>query len=199
MNARSLAITRAVAVIGGTGALIAAATFAAATSNPVTISGINLAATDVNVLQIFDFGGAGFTGDTSNPGNTGPIDLTLAPGTESNKIPFYLKNLDGTDALAISASASNPGTGGLDPTQIQVKFYDDNSTLLATTTLSALESGSVPFTSPAGDLQAGAQGNSGAPGTNGNYNVTFELLNPVSSFVNLNGVQLEFTGTQITP
>jgi len=197
MNARSLAITRAVAVIGGTGALIAAATFAAVTTNPVTISGINLASSDVNVLQVFDFGSGNFATDTSNPSVNGQnIDLALTT-TDSAKQPFYLKNND-THALTISVRASQNGTGSLDPNNVEVTFWDDSATpaQVGQATLASLESGSTTFTS-GGDLQAGAQGNSSDRGSghNGNYNVSFSLVNSATSFDSLSGVQLEFTGT----
>lgn len=196
MNARSLAITRAVAVIGGTGALIAAATFAAATSNPVTISGISLASSDVNVLQVFDFGGGSFTGDTSNPSVQGQninLDLTT---TDSAKQPFYLQNT-GNVTLNISATANPTASGSLDPNNVDVTFWDDSNPgphPLGTETLAQLQAG---VSLPLNQLAAGAHGDSGNQNNNqpGNYYVSFKLVNQATSFDTLSSVQLIFTGT----
>jgi hypothetical protein len=195
MSPRTLAITRAIAVIGGTGALIVAATFAA-TSNAVTISGISLASSDVQALQVYDFGST-WANHTSNPGDTGAVsaDLTTSPGTLE---PFYLQNTSGTD-LDISATA-NPAApdnvGGLNPSNVEVTFWDDSATpvQLGQGTLASMEAGtSVALNT----LKAGSKGDSTNVhnGNNGNYYVSFSLVSADSSFDQLNNVQLIFTGT----
>ena len=192
MSSRAIAITRAVSVIGGTTALIVAATFAA-TSNPVTISGISLASSDVQALNVYDFGGSAWAGDTSNPGNSGAIsaDLTTSQGTQ---YPFYLQNTSGTD-LNISATANPSGTSGvLNPSNVEVTFWDDSTgtpTQLGQGTLASMQAGTSVALNK---LVAGATGSSSS-NVPGNYDVSFSLVNPDPSFDTLGNVQLIFTGT----
>jgi|GEM_PF-6482056 len=186
----------------------APATFAA-TSNPVTISGISLASSDVQVLQVYDFGasgqpGNGFSNTTSDPGANGQgINLDLVPQVDSAKQVFYLSNTS-ADNLQISASASQAGTSTLDPNDVQVTFWDDAATpnqCATPTTLEALESGNVQFSSSC-NMPAGTSGDSNSqnltPSHPGNYQVSFELLNPTTDFDTLSGLTLQFTGTPAT-
>jgi len=198
MNVRTLSIARSVAVIGSTAALIAGATFAAVTSNPVTISGISLASADAGVLNVFDFGSGGpqsFTTDTSNPGAAStPINLELTTA-DSALQPFYLQNTDSTKDLKISVTANTPG-GSLNPSNVQVTFWDDNSTPapIGSATLASLQSSATDLTKI---LPHGTQGDSGNRGSDhdGNYNVSFKLLAPSSGFDTLSGLVLTFVGT----
>jgi len=119
---------------------------------------------------------------------------------ESAKQRFYLQNT-GADDLGITAMATGTPAGGLDPTKVTVKFYNDAATpdVLATTTLDALEAGSVPFDTTNGDLPAGAAGDSANLGTghDGNYQMTFTLNASASGSDTLSGVNVEFSGTPI--
>ncbi len=193
MSSRAIAITRAVSVIGGTTALIVAATFAAVSSNPVTISGISLASSDVQALNVYDFTGNSFTGDTSNPGNTGAINADLTTSTPGTQYPFYLQNTSGT-SLNISATANPTASGSLDPSNVEVTFWDDSTgapTQLGQGTLASMQAGtSVALNA----LAAGATGSSSS-NVAGNYDVSFNLIAPDSSFDTLSTVQLIFTGT----
>jgi hypothetical protein len=118
MNARSLAITRAVAVIGGTGALIVGATFAASNIGTVSLTGNTLSAT------------AGLQIAPDNAGSPGTFDVTttgfdfgsLAPGgAPSTKKQFWLKNTTGVDPVALEMTAGNLGPfTNLDKTKVIV-------------------------------------------------------------------------------
>lgn len=195
MSVRTVAIARGVAVIGGTAALIAGVTFAAFQTNTVTLAENSLATSSDN-LQIYD----PIAGFTVNP--TNGYALTLVPGIESAKKPFYLKNLSGANlGLTAHLGAGITNTGVTDYAKVKVRFYDGTGALLADTDINALNGGQIPFTSPAGDLAAGAQGNAGVPATNGNYAVSFEITpdGVAGTSATVNHINLEFTGTATTP
>jgi hypothetical protein len=193
MSARALSIARSVAVIGGTAALIAGVTFAATfQTNTVTLADTSFSTTSDN-LRIWN----GSTFDTTPA--TG-FAVTLNPGIESAKQPFYLKNTSGAN-LGLTAHLA-PGavfTNVNDSALVEVKFYDDSNNVIATTNRAALAGGQIPFTNPAGQLNAGAEGNGGVSGTNGNYNVTFKIA-PAGvggTSASASNLDLEFTGTAL--
>jgi hypothetical protein len=205
MNARTLAITRAVAVIGGTGALIAAATFAfTGNSNTVSLSGTTLGVSQTtDVLRIFDFTGVN-TGSWSptsavhplNGGNA--ITLNLAQGVESPKQEFFLQNTDSSTTLSLSVMAAG-ATGTLDPTKVDVRFYDDAASQhqVGETTLDQLETVGLPLDTTNGTLPPNAAGSSTVAHTPGNFYVSFELTGSASGTDTLNGLNLQFTGTAL--
>lgn len=194
MSSRSAAIARAVTAIGGTAALMAGVTFAALQTNTVTLADNSISVTN-DILRIYD----GATFGTSSNG----FSVNLTPGVESAKKPFYLKNLS-PGQLSITAHV-NPTPGPTftaigNAADVVVKIYDDSNNLLATTDLNALMSGQVALSSPQGDLQPNAEGNGGVPGTNGNYNITFQV-SPLA-FTNtgpasVSNIDFEFTGTAV--
>ncbi len=194
MNMRTVSIARSVAVIGGTAALMAGVTFAAFQTNTVTLADSQFTTTTDN-LKIWN----GSTFDTTPA--TG-FNVTLTPGVESAKQDFFLANTSNAHLHLTAHVNGSPGPSNSNITLagVTVKFYDDAqpaNNLVATTTLNALASGQVPFTTPDGDLSALAQGNGGAPGTNGNYHVTLtaDPLAMSGSTASISNIDLEFTGT----
>ncbi|MDB5178662.1 MAG: hypothetical protein JWN01_605 [Patescibacteria group bacterium] len=201
MNGRSVSIARSMAVIGGTGALIVAATFAAFTTNAVSINGTTLAVEDSSdFLRIYDFAGANFATSTANPANAGNINLTLHQGVESAKQHFYLQNTSTDTDIGISVKAAGV-TGTIDHTKVKVRFYDDAASphLLGSDTLANLESTGVALNTGEGKLPFNTQGDSSSLGTdhNGNYLVSFELTGSGENGHTLSDVNLLFTGTSL--
>lgn len=192
MSVRTLAIARAVTAIGGTAALMAGVTFAAFQTNTVTLADNSLSTTNDN-LKIYD-GVSGYVGQAAG------VSVVLNPGLESAKQPFFLKNTSGAKlGLSAHLPSGYSFTNVTDSALVTVKFYDDNNNVLATTNLLALASGQVPLDTVNGFLGIGAEGNGGVPGTNGNYNVTFNIAPEavVGTSATASNLDLEFTGTAI--
>jgi hypothetical protein len=187
-------LVRAIGVISAVAILVTGITMAAFTTNTVAIEGSTLtAATDT--LQIWN--GTSFGTDPA-PG----FDVSLSPGTESEKQPFYLKNTSGSELnIAVSATAT---VTDIDATGVEVKFYNDaqptNSEVLVTT-LAALIAAPEETFNAVGTLNGGAEGNGGIPGTNGNYHVTFKLASSAitGAAPAVTDLNLMFTGTSIEP
>ena len=160
---------RAVGVISAVAILAGGVTFAALNSNNVTLADntINSATASLKIWN----GGA--WSDTSAPG----FHVTgLVPGTGVSN-PLYLEN-DGGVALNLSAHVTgSPILSGfdndLDLSKVKVSITDDFTGYTTNTDLAALTSGTVPFYDNA--FPAGATGNSGVPGTDGNFTVKFDM------------------------
>jgi hypothetical protein len=129
MNARSLAITRAVAVIGSTGALILGATFAASVGT-VSLTGNTLSAQ--SGLQIAP----------DNAGVAGAYDVTLtgftfpaAVGQDTSGTPslFWLKNTTGAALTSVTEVSSNfTGFANIDKSSGGADQFDNLSHLNST-------------------------------------------------------------------
>ena len=184
MNARSLAITRAVAVIGGTGALIIGATYAAVNVGTVSLTGNTFSASQG--LQISN-GGA--YGDTAVGFNFGSAPIGNEGSAKQN---FFLKDVTGgTGQLAISVAGANCGTfDGLDKTKVHVNIEKDGGTVVDSPTMNTLCGGSA-------NLDVTNEPATGAVGTKYNVWVTLDAgaitaaTNPAT-----NGFDLNFTGTE---
>jgi hypothetical protein len=189
MNARSLAITRAVAVIGGTGALIVGATFAAVTNvGMVSLTGNTFAAT-----QGIQISNGGVYGDTASGFNFGNAPVGKEGSPKQN---FYLEDVtNSTTGVALSVAGANCGTfAGLIQSKVHVNIEKNGGTVVDSPTIAKLcgaTNNSVnldPTNSPA----------IGGAGTKYDVWITLDpgavtpgSLNPAS-----NGFDLNFTGTE---
>jgi hypothetical protein len=134
MNARTLAITRAVAVIGGTGALIAGATFAAGTNvGTVNLTGNTFAASQG--LQISN--GVSSFGDAAGGFAFGNAAIGKEGSAKQN---FYLEDVTtGTTGLTISVVGANCGLfTGLDTAKVHVNIEKDTGSVIDSPTLKKL-------------------------------------------------------------
>lgn len=183
MSRRTLAVARAVGVIGATAALIAGVTFAALTSNNVTLTNNSFATASAD-LQIWDPGsssyglttpGFNFTNIVPGPGETGPFT-------------FWLKNSGGVP-LTITGVGSGGTSSNVDLTQVNVKITN-------------LTAGGSPANYSMYDLLTGPPdllpGGDLASGDQDQYEV--KLTVPVSAVsgtsASMSGVTWTFTGTQ---
>jgi hypothetical protein len=145
MNARSLAITRAVAVIGSTGALILGATFAASVGT-VSLTGNTLSAQ--SGLQIAP----------DNAGVAGAYDVTLtgftfpaAVGQDTSGTPslFWLKNTTGAALTSVTEVSSNfTGFANIDKTKVEVHIKKSSGGADQFDNLSHLNSTGFNLTAP---------------------------------------------------
>ncbi len=182
MNIRKLAIARAVAVIGSTGALIVGATFAASVGS-VSLTGNSFAASQG--LQISNGGAFGDTATGFSFGNT------AIGGTGSAKQNFFLEDITGgTSALTLSVVAGNCGSfAGLDKSKVHVNIEKDGGTVVDTPTLDTLCAGTPANLDPTNAPAVG--------GASTKFDVWMTLdsgaitgsLNPLS-----NTFDLDFTG-----
>lgn len=143
VSKRTLAIIRAVAVMGGTAALVVGATFAA-TVGTASLTGNTFSATQGLTIST---DGSTFSGSVTgfNFGN-------VPTGTTGSAVQtFYLEDVSGGDTpLGVSVAASTCGTfTGLDPTMVNVNIEEESGTTpsgtVDTATLSDL-CGSSPLT-----------------------------------------------------
>ena len=183
MTKQTIAITRAVGVIGATVALVAGVTFANLTSNNVTLTA-NQLSTATASLMLLD------GGNSDAPVNTLPgfNFVNLLPGVESSAFVFKLNNA-GTSPLNISATFPNltPSVTGISLTKIHLKIAAAGSLDPAVnTTLDLLSSTTVTLPgSPVG------------VGSIQQYNVT-ATIDPTYAGAGgtLAPFTLTFTGTQ---
>jgi hypothetical protein len=138
MTRRSFAIARAAAVIGGMGALIIGATFAATDVGTVALTANSFATTSTG-LQISN------DGTTFSDSATGFAFGSLAIGGTSTKENFWLEDTSGgTSQLAVTVAAANVGTlTGLDPTKVMVNIEMNGGSTVDSASLSDLESGTL--------------------------------------------------------
>jgi hypothetical protein len=183
MTKQTIAITRAVGVIGATLALVAGVTFANLTSNNVTLTA-NQLSTATASLKLVDGANANAL-VTTLPGFN---FVNLLPGVESSAFVFKLNN-DGTSPLNISATFPDlsPSVTGIALTKIHLKIAAAGSLDPAVnTTLDLLSNTSVVL--PGSPVGAGATQS---------YNVT-ATIDP--TYVGAGGTlapfTLTFTGTQ---
>ena len=184
-------VARATAIIGAVAALVAGVTFAALTST-ATLTDTTMSSTTAELL-LWD----GDSFDSTAPGFT---VTDLVPGTGSGPLPFYFKNNGGV-ALDITARVpALPSTSGITSYgDIEVTIDGEETgcpDAPVVTDLAALNAG--PVTLPCNSLSVGAQGNSGVPGTEGNYTVAFDLdpSGVSGSSASVGAFNIEFTGTQ---
>ena len=189
MGKRTIAITRATAVIGATAALVVGVTFAAL-STSATLTGNTLSSATAG-LQI------------SNGGSYGPTAIGFqvagfVPGQGSGPLPFYLQNSGGTNLnLTVGSTTPLTSSGFSGWNNLVVTITNDATTVTTTTNMQALINGNVALPDA---LAAGATGNSAVPFTPGNYHITFDV-NPSSitgSQVTVGSFDLTFTGTGAT-
>ena len=188
MANRASIIVRAVGVIAATSALVTGVTWAALTSNTATLTSTTINSATAS-LKLWD----GDSFETSAPGFT----ITgLVPGTGSEQA-FYFQN-DGEVPLKLKAKIpalpSSSGFAGWE--NAKVTFTDEQNNTTVTTDMLALSTGDgveLP-----GDLTAGAQGNSAAAGTEGNFKAKFDIApsSITGGQVTIDAFNIEFTGTQ---
>lgn len=173
--------------------LIAGVTFANLQTNTVALAD-NQISTSTHNLQIWDAGSSSWD-DHQGSGFT--IN-DLAPGDQSAKQPFYLKNNSGANlALTVAVPGGFTPHGMTNLHALEVTFYDADGHVIGTTDLQALLSGVALSDAGKGALLAHAQGNSGVPGTDGNYSVSFKV-NPLlmtGSMASVSDLDFDFTGT----
>jgi hypothetical protein len=136
MNARSLAITRAVAVIGGTGALIIGATFAAG-ADTASLTGNTFSASQGLLISnggAYSGSATGFNFGTVPTGTTG-----------SAQQAFFLKDITGgTSPLGVTVTAANCSFSNLDSTKVNLNIEEDNGSLSGTVDTATLASLCTP-------------------------------------------------------
>lgn len=181
-------VFRAVLVVGAVMAIATGVTFAALQSQAtLTDSTIN---TPTASLKLWD-------GDSFESTAPGFVVTGLVPGTGTADLPFYFKN-DGGLPLNITArvpvAPSLSGFSGL--SNVMVTFKSEFAGSPVVTNLQNLLDGEVAL--PGNPLAAGAQGNSGVPGTEGNYSAKFDI-NPAAvsgSSASVGNFNVIFAGTQ---
>jgi hypothetical protein len=186
MNKRTLAIARATAVIGGTGALIIGATFAATPVGTVDLTGNTFAA--IQGIQISNGGAFSDSVSGFNFGNT-PIG-----NTGSAVKNFYLEDTTGgASALSVSVAAANCGAfTGLDTTKVHVNIKKNGGSTTDTGTLSDL-CGSTPLdlTNPDNSPTVGGASTKYDVWLTADNGAISGVTNPASD-----GFDLAFTGNQ---
>lgn len=191
MTRQSVILARGLGVIGATAALVTGITFAAFTSNTVSLTNNTLASSSAS-LSIWN--GSAFA-DTA-PG----LAFTGVPiGSFGTAQPFYLKN-NGDINLALTVVI--PGTAvGIHSTgntvtadDVVFQFTDSATSVSHNYTLAQLESGAQVLDD---NLPAGAQGDSSNATANGNYTVAAGLApgTTVNGQVTLDPFNFDFTGT----
>ena len=192
MTKRAIALTRGVGIIGATAALVTGITFAALTSNSVTLSDNTISTTTAS-LKVWN--GASF----ANTATGFQLD-DLLPGQYSTPQKFYLKNGTGT-AMAVSATVPDAptATGITDFSKVSVRITDlgdTDGTNTVVTNLQALIDGDIVVDQ---DLPANAQGSTTVAATNGNY--TYEVkVDPAAitgSSATIDNFDLVFTATAL--
>lgn len=175
MNARTFAIARAVAVIGGTSALIVGATFAATTTNAVTAAGTVTVSDNLSISQDNnnDFGpsASGFVF------NTAPGSPTVAP------TDVWLKTTEPAGTVDLSAV---------------ITHWDTNLSAEASHLTAHFQLGTnfkdVPFSDLGSSDQSLADLGPLGAGVN-DVKVTIKADPTTPDLSALNGVTFQFTGT----
>ncbi|HUD11710.1 MAG TPA: hypothetical protein VMS08_04835 [Candidatus Saccharimonadia bacterium] len=210
MNKRSFAIARAVAVIGGTGALIVGVTFAAGLTSTATLAGTSESTASAN-LGIWN--GSAFA--SSAPG----FNITnLVPGTGVTD-NMYLQNSGGVP-LAVTANVptlpTSSGFSGWNNATVSITAENTSATCnnapgFTENTGTAGTSNTSPYTvnTNLADLNSGQvilpcimnvgdTGNSGVAGTPGNYDVHFDIAESsiTGSSATVGPFDIVLTGTQ---
>ena len=188
MNKKTMAIARAAGVVGATAALVVGVTLANLSSTAsLTANNIASATADLTV----------WNGSSFSSTATGFTVTGLVPGVGSGNLPFYFRNGGGVNlnvTVHVPVTPTSSGFSGWN--NLKVVFTNDFTATTVTTDMQALLAGDVAL--PGNPLAAGAQGNSGVPGTQGNYKVSFDIV-PASitgSHVTVGNFDLVFTGTQ---
>lgn len=186
-------LVRAVVIVGAVVALATSVTLAAL-SGSATLVGSSISTTTAALLL--------WDGDSFEPTAPG-FDVTdVVPGEGSAPQPFYFQNDSGVDLdITATVPAAPSYTGGLTAEDVKVTFTSEVASCVENeveTTLALLLAGDVEL--PCNALSAGAQGNSGVPGTEGNYAVSFDIDPdaPVGSSASVSDFDIVFTGTQPT-
>ena len=144
MTKKSIAITRAVGIVGATTALITGFTFASLTASPVTLSNNTISTATAGLeVQVVDSNFA-----TTQQGFT---ITNLIPGAPS--APFFF-NLRTTGAVPLAITAHVPATptysgfvsGGFSGVHVKITQFDNSGIVYADTTLADLLAGDVSFT-----------------------------------------------------
>jgi hypothetical protein len=117
MNRHTVAIARAVAVIGATSALIGGVTFAALTSNTVKLAGNTLAAASAGLA----IGPGTDCSNSSNQSTPGFTNVKLVPGTASAPVPFCLKNT-GDVPMTMTVQDLAAFSGALSPSEVTLSI-----------------------------------------------------------------------------
>lgn len=191
MNARVMQAARSVGIIGATVALISGVTFAALTSNSVTLSDNTISSATASLL--ISNGGAFSTNETG-------FHVTgLVPGTGSTPNNFYLENNGGV-ALALTAhvpTAPAAPVGGYGFTgfeNLKVTITNKNTGTSYPTNMAALLAGEVPLDT----INAGVTGTASPANAPGDYSVSYDI-NPsaiTGSHAGVDSFNLVFSGTQ---
>jgi hypothetical protein len=182
MHKNLLAIARAVAVVGATGALLVGATHAAFTSAPVSLTNNTLASATA-ALQV-----------QSTSGNFGATDAgmnfpALLPGVTSSPFTFYL-NDSGSSNLDVTASIPEDlDSGSIPPGDVTLEFTNvTEGGATASYTLGQMENGNQ-FALPGTTPQL-------TPGNFDTYQVTATLAGSVTTPGTVPAFTLNFVGTQ---
>lgn len=180
-------VARAIAIVGAVVVLATSVTFAALQSQ-ATLTNSSISTT----AELKLWNGSSF--QSTAPGFT--IN-NLVPGTGSGDLPFYFQNSGGIP-LQISAKVlSAPTYEGLDDwNDLTVKIKNNVGVETPTTFGALLSPGGVTLLgSP---LAAGAQGNSGVPGTEGNYTISFDIApsEVTGGKLSVGNFDIVFTGVQ---
>jgi len=185
MNARSLAIARAVAIIGGTSALIVGATFAATTTNQVAASGTVAVSNNLTISQDNNHFGSSASGFTFN---TAPASPTVA------HTHIYLETTEPVNTVKLSAKITTWNTNlSAEGSHLTMNFMLNGNTV------------SIPFSTLGSGSDSSLAGLGALVGTGSTSNdleawVTADASTPVMNA--LNDFTLELTGTNngvVTP
>lgn len=175
MNKRTLAIARAVAVIGGTTALVAGVTFASATTNTVTAAG-TVTVSDNLTISTASAGTYGSSA-TGFSFNTAPASPTVTP------TDLYLDTTEPTGTVYLSAIITAwDGSLSAEAADLTANFRLGSSGPVVSVPLATLGStdsslagiGALSNTSP-NDLQMWITADSGAAVLNSANNFTLQL------------------------
>lgn len=181
-------VFRAVGVIGAVAALVTGITFAALNSQ-ATLTNSTIDTATAN-LKLWD----GDSFESSAPGFT---ITNLIPGTGSGNLPFYFQNSGGVGLnLTAHVPAAPTASGFSGWNNLKVTFHNDFTDSTTSTNMQDLLDGNVPLSG--GALSAGAQGNSGAPNTEGNFTAKFDITPAAvtGSSASVGAFNIDFAGTQ---
>ncbi|HEY2003698.1 MAG TPA: hypothetical protein VGH44_01115 [Candidatus Saccharimonadia bacterium] len=178
MNVRTFAIARAVAVIGGTSALIVGATFAATTTNAVTATGAVAVSDNLSI--------------SSDHVNYGPsasgFVFSTAPGSPSvAHTHIYLETTEPANSVKLSAKITTWNTNvSAEESHLTMNFMLNGNTV------------SIPFSALGGSSDSslaglGALANTGSTSNDLEAWVTADASTPVLNA--LNDFTLQLTGT----
>ena len=174
MNARTFAIARAVAVIGGTSALIVGGTFAATTTNSVTAAG---------QVQVSD--NLSISADNQNygPSASGFLFKTSPGSPTMQPVDLWMQTTEPSGTVDLSAA---------------ITHWDTNLSAEASHLTAVFTLGSNTVNVPFSDLGTGDQSLAGlgALGSGPNDVKLAIKADPTTPDLNaLNGVTFQFTGT----